>query len=206
MKQEKNTEISARVAEIIKNEGLTANTFATKLGYTRSQTIYDILNGKSAPSYDFFRRLLLSEYSEKYSINWLITGRGEMILPSIRTAFECGDTQLLDLLRKGDDREILYSPDFESSTVVKLLKLIKDEMGVVSDHEKTIRELMQALKNTERLCGKFEAKANTAETYYQTIIKQAEEIGQLRERLEQTTRRLEKIASDAHTSSIADVG
>jgi len=38
------------------------------------------------------------------------------------------------------------------------------------------------------------------------IRKQAEEIGQLRERLEQTTRRLEKIASNAHTSDIADVG
>jgi len=38
------------------------------------------------------------------------------------------------------------------------------------------------------------------------IRKQAEEIGQLRERLEHTTRRLEKIASNAHTSDIADVG
>lgn len=38
------------------------------------------------------------------------------------------------------------------------------------------------------------------------IRQQAEEIGQLRERLEQATRRLEKIASDAHTSDIANAG
>ena len=78
MKQEKNTEISARLAEIIENAGLTANSFAAKLDYTRSQTIYDILNGKSAPSCDFFRRFLTSEFSVRYNMDWLITGKGDM--------------------------------------------------------------------------------------------------------------------------------
>lgn len=78
MKQGKNTEISARLAEMLENAGLTANSFAAKLEYPRSQTIYDILNGKSAPSCDFFRRFLLSEYSEIYDIDWLITGEGSM--------------------------------------------------------------------------------------------------------------------------------
>jgi len=78
MKQGKNTEISARLAEMLENAGLTANSFAAKLEYPRSQTIYDILNGKSSPSCDFFRRFLLSEYSEIYDIDWLITGEGSM--------------------------------------------------------------------------------------------------------------------------------
>lgn len=129
-----------------------------------------------------------------------------MTLPSIRTALERGNTQLLDLLHKEGDRDILYAPDFESSTVVGLLKIIKGDKEIMGEFEKTIKELMKGIKDTERLCGKFEAKANTADTYYQTIIKQAEEIGQLRERLEQANRRLEKIASDAHTSDIANVG
>lgn len=63
---------------MLENAGLTANSFAAKLEYPRSQTIYDILNGKSAPSCDFFRRFLLSEYSEIYNIDWLITGEGCM--------------------------------------------------------------------------------------------------------------------------------
>lgn len=75
----KNTEISARIAQIIENQGITSNLFAKKLGYDRSQTVYDIINSKSAPSYDFFRRFEISEYSEIINISWLFTGQGEML-------------------------------------------------------------------------------------------------------------------------------
>ena len=74
----KNTEISARIAEIIEKMGETANSFAKSLGYSRSQTIYDIVNGKSAPSYDFFNRFANSEYSELIDLQWLLTGNGSM--------------------------------------------------------------------------------------------------------------------------------
>ncbi len=74
----KDTEISARVSLIIHTLSLTPNGFASHLGYERSQTIYDIINGKSAPSYDFFRRFMLSPYSRQINIDWLLTGRGKM--------------------------------------------------------------------------------------------------------------------------------
>ena len=74
----KDTEISERVSLIIHTLALTPNGFASNLGYERSQTIYDIINGKSAPSYDFFRRFMLSPYSRKINIDWLLTGRGQM--------------------------------------------------------------------------------------------------------------------------------
>lgn len=74
----KNTEISERVFLIIQKLSLNPNSFAAGLGYTRSQTIYDIINGKSAPSYDFFRRFMLSPYSKQINIDWLLTGRGEI--------------------------------------------------------------------------------------------------------------------------------
>lgn len=74
---QKNAEISARVEELVKILGETPNSFAIKLGYNRSQTIYDIISGKSAPSYDFFRKFALSEYSETISLKWLLTGNGE---------------------------------------------------------------------------------------------------------------------------------
>ena len=52
----KNAEISARIDEIICILHTNPNKFANALGYSRAQTIYDILEGKSAPSYDFFKR------------------------------------------------------------------------------------------------------------------------------------------------------
>lgn len=77
-KNKKNTEISERIKLVIDFLCVTPNEFAKKLNYERSQTIYDILNCKSAPSFDFFNRLFNSEYSEIISSDWLITGKGEM--------------------------------------------------------------------------------------------------------------------------------
>jgi repressor LexA len=73
-KYKKNTKISEKIKQIIDIEGIKPNQFALKLGYKRSQTVYDILNCKSAPSYDFFLRFQNSEYSAKYELKWLIAG------------------------------------------------------------------------------------------------------------------------------------
>jgi hypothetical protein len=63
-KNRKNTEISARILFMLDFLAITPNLFAKQLGYERSQTLYDIINGKSAPSYEFFKRFELSEYSD----------------------------------------------------------------------------------------------------------------------------------------------
>ncbi len=73
------TEISERISEMLSFLGETKNAFATKLGYKRAQTIYDITDGKSAPSYDFFRKFQISEYSDVINVDWLITGRTPML-------------------------------------------------------------------------------------------------------------------------------
>jgi len=86
---EKNAEISARVAELIEFLHETPNSFAKALGYNRAQTIYDILSGKSAPSYDFFSKVSSAEISANINIKWLLTGRGEMLAdgaPSVSAA------------------------------------------------------------------------------------------------------------------------
>ena len=78
-KGNKNAEISARIAEIVEFVGETPNSFAKNLGYDRTQTIYDILNMKSAPSFDFFRRFSIAGYSEIINFDWIFTGNGKML-------------------------------------------------------------------------------------------------------------------------------
>ena len=78
-KEKENADISARLTDTLNYLSVTKNAFALKIGYERAQTVYDIINGKSAPSYDFFRRFQMSEYSEIINIDWLLTGRGSML-------------------------------------------------------------------------------------------------------------------------------
>ena len=78
-KEEKLAEISARITKVIEYLGETANSFATKLGYQRAQTIYDIQKKKSAPSYDFFQRFTIAGYSAIINLDWLLTGEGNML-------------------------------------------------------------------------------------------------------------------------------
>lgn len=75
----KNTNISERISKLIEALGVNANAFANKLGYARSQAVYDLISGKANPSFDFFSKLLNSEYSETISVEWLISGRGQML-------------------------------------------------------------------------------------------------------------------------------
>lgn len=75
----KNTEISERLKQLIDYYNLTANKFAKELGYERSQALYDMINGKAKPSFDFFERLMNSEFSAQIDFEWLLTGKGEML-------------------------------------------------------------------------------------------------------------------------------
>jgi len=77
-KNKKNTDISERIYQVIEHLSITPNKFTKTLGYKRAQTIYDILNCKSAPSYDFFNRLFNSEYSAMINPIWLLTGKGAL--------------------------------------------------------------------------------------------------------------------------------
>lgn len=74
-----NTSISERLSQMIDYLHLNANEFAKNLKYNRSQAIYDILNGKSKPSFDFFQKLENSEYSEIFNYGWIIGGNGSML-------------------------------------------------------------------------------------------------------------------------------
>jgi hypothetical protein len=69
------SDISVRLLQSLETLKINPNIFSKALGYHRSQTIYDIINGKVKPSYDFFKRIIDSEYSESIDIRWLISGK-----------------------------------------------------------------------------------------------------------------------------------
>ncbi|KFF13091.1 hypothetical protein IW15_10010 [Chryseobacterium soli] len=74
-----NTNISERLQQMIDYLNIKPNEFARRLKYNRSQAIYDILSGKSKPSFDFFDKLYNSEYSEIFNFRWIIGGEEEML-------------------------------------------------------------------------------------------------------------------------------
>ncbi len=150
--ERKNAEISARIAEMIENLGANPNSFAKMLGYARAQTIYDIINGKSAPSYDFFNRFANTGYSDIIDLQWLLTGKGSMM--KNRQKQSSNSTSIISTT--------------QTDAMTPLLSLIKEKDEVI------------------RL--------------------QAEEIGRLREKIEQMSRGRGHTASDANTPRVANAG
>jgi hypothetical protein len=89
------SEISERVAQVIDNVGSNPNSFSKELGYKRSQAIYDIVNGKANPSFDFFNKFMSTEYSERISLRWLITGEGSMYITDINKEISHDDDKMV---------------------------------------------------------------------------------------------------------------
>lgn len=136
-KTNKNSEISARVTEMLICLGENKNAFANRLGYERAQTVYDIVNGKSAPSYDFFKRFQLSEYSDIISIDWLLTGRGNMLRNSEHfealTDNHPQNPDLISLLKEQQTK--ITEQAIEIGMLRERLKLMEEERKLSEDVE-----------------------------------------------------------------------
>lgn len=173
--KEKNAEISARIDEIICILHTNPNKFANALGYSRAQTIYDILEGKSAPSYDFFKRFTMSGYSVFINLRWLLSGEGN---PIVEERYLESDLPII----KGE-----MTPE-EAAQKLKEIKA-KKQQPITNNQDPIINRILESMDKKDAI-----------------IKEQAEEIGQLRERIAQLQREKGKNASDAQTSDIANVG
>ncbi|MEE0118530.1 MAG: hypothetical protein U0I09_02950 [Bacteroidaceae bacterium] len=173
--KEKNAEISARIDEIICILHTNPNKFANALGYSRAQTIYDILEGKSAPSYDFFKRFTMSGYSVFINLRWLLSGEGN---PIVEERYLESDLPII----KGE-----MTPE-EAAQKLKEIKA-KKQQPIANNQDPIINRILESMDKKDAI-----------------IKEQAEEIGQLRERIAQLQREKGKNASDAQTSDIANVG
>ena len=119
----KMTKISDRVKIIIENEKVTINKFSQNLGYDRSQTIHDIINSKSNPSYDFFYKFAKSEYSEIYDLYWLITGEGSM---------HKADTAVMSGTAPPDRDEIIQLLRDKIDNQQKIIDLLEDKIEILT--------------------------------------------------------------------------
>ena len=165
--KEKNAEISERLAEILASAGVSSNFFAAKLGYQRSQTIYDILNGKSAPSYDFFKRFMLSEYSEIYNIDWLLTGRGDMLRDFDNYLSVLYPKQIMQRLMKEENKDVANIGLSDNAAVmVKLLEMI-------DTRDKRIKELTEENKKLHSENGTLCERYNNLMERWGAIVSSA---------------------------------
>jgi len=105
-KEEKLAEISARIMKVITFLGETPNSFATKLGYPRAQTIYDIQKMKSAPSYDFFQRFSKAGFSAIIDLDWLFTGEGSMLRTQKKEPVVIEHKPSIELIPSTDDNTV----------------------------------------------------------------------------------------------------
>ena len=153
----KNTEISARITEIIERVGENASSFAKALGYSRAQTIYDIQNGKSAPSYDFFNRFANAEISASIDLHWLLTGKGDMFKTKEHTKTSSTlnepTTQYKDTNKSVINQE--YKDISSSEIVDKLISTITKQADEISKLHAKIAQL-------EREKGKNASNAQTS--------------------------------------------
>mgnify|MGYP002507944296 FL=1 len=149
------------------------NKFANALGYGRTQTIYDILNGKSAPSFDFFNRFLKSGYSVFINLRWLITGEGS---PIIEETYFASDLPII----KGE---------MTAEQAAQKLKEIKaHKAALYSQAEELVEEPTQTPSND--LLNHLEKQISEKD---QEIWKGREEIGRLKARIEQLEHKLDEV-------------
>lgn len=154
-KENKTAEISERIAKILQYTGDTRNGFAIKLGYERAQTIYDIMNMKSAPSYDFFRRFSISEYSDIIDLKWLLSGEGDMLRNNEESI-------------RGVTSDATNIPSAEETIIYKMYKDEKEEKErLMKEKDLKIDQLQSELRQQSAELAALKALRHSQNKEYQ---------------------------------------
>jgi hypothetical protein len=164
-KEEKLAEISARITKVIGYLGETPNSFATKLGYPRAQTIYDIQKMKSAPSYDFFQRFSNAGFSAIIEIDWLLTGNGPMLKQNVSNDKNTDNTLV------SSDKDTINNRTKQDETSY-MYKMYQDEKSDWKEEKKELKEQINQLQSDLR--QKSEELAALKAKYHQSQDKEPE--------------------------------
>lgn len=199
-KDEKIAEISARVSDIIECCATTPNNFAKVLGYGRAQTIYDIISGKSAPSYDFFRRFSESEYSAIINLKWLLSGDADMWTDFWQSLPHETQIEVADMVNHN-----ISVSSYKNAYGVEN-KLVEALLKTSNKSSSETKQLRAEIKSLQVELGQFRERAAMADTCYNKTLEQAEIIGLLKARIKDLESRLEKTASSASIGDTANVG
>lgn len=154
-KSKKITEISARVSKMIEMLGQNPNSFAKKLGYARAQTIYDIVEGKSAPSYDFFNRFVISEFSVCFNLRWLLAGEGEPFLE--------------------ENKEKTTPKPSGGAIADSFIPYLQEKDNKILEQAEEIGRLRERIRVLEKKEGNFGVSSDTLEDFLEEITSSQEE-------------------------------
>lgn len=169
--KEKIAEISARIETIIECCATVPHNFAKILGYGRSQTVYDILNKKCAPSYDFFNRFTDSEYSVIINLRWLLNGEGEMWTDFMRSLSHEEQIAVVDNVNHGISVSS-YQMQYESNKnfvqhndiLDKLFNLLHEKDGEIRHQAEVIGKLRAEIDQLKQRLQKSADAASTEAT------------------------------------------
>lgn len=155
----------------------TQGEIAQELG-VKNAKFSEIMNGRMHVGVD-----MLAILSESYLVNpdWLLTGRGERMFRKtsiLPTRLEDGE----------ENQEHPYTFEDEDEVIEQRIREVEEEKRQQQSKSAT-PILMDLIADKDK-----------------QLLRQAEEIGQLRERIAQMQQRFEKSAASATTDTIANVG
>lgn len=169
--KEKIAEISARIDTIIECCATVPFNFAKVLGYGRAQTVYDILNKKCAPSYDFFNRFTDSEYSVIVNLRWLLNGEGEMWTDFMRSLNHEDQIAVVDNVNHGVSVSSYYvryekQKNFLQSNDItnRLFDHINEKDDIIRQQAEEIGQLRAELAQLKQRLQKSADAASTERT------------------------------------------
>jgi peptidoglycan hydrolase CwlO-like protein len=124
-----------RILLIIEKEKLTVPILSKKLGYPRTQTVYNVINGKVFPSFDFLFRLFSSKMFDKYDPVWLITGKGNMLK---KEEYLISDEKTVEKVQEA-------TTNYESKTD-KMEKRVEQLLDIIIEQREEISQLKKELE------------------------------------------------------------
>ena len=137
-----------RIQQLAKAEGITITGLERSIGASKG-VLSRAINNQTDIQAKWLQKIV--ENYPHISADWLVTGRGDMRIGNVRSAMEYNKQQLIhQLLSNGEKTQFIYSPDFESSFVLKLFEQVRQDAIRIGQLEEQISQLkMRLQKNAD---------------------------------------------------------